>query len=783
MSDVGDILSIIYERIDIELALNELDPKDKGSYYLIICPECKDKNDRAFIYKNSHTIKCNRLNQCGYSSSLWDYIQQKGGYDKSETLKELARLANVTLPEMSEDYIKGLQIKKTREAVLDCMMEFFSKQLWSIKGKDGLMYLGNRGYTHQDIKLMGLGFNPGYEESIKHLTSKGFSVEITDNRHILVNGDANPLKWFSFRNDYKLVIPYRDMNGKLKALFGRLIRSLKEGEKESDKYKPFSESEGIKNNPFLCDKTKGAKFALIVEGLLDALTIFAKGFKGVMAISGADLLEPQIEVLKSLGFKTVVLCLDNDKAGRTGTEKAIKKLVKYKHGFRVFVATLPEGFKDPDEFIKANSFDDFNTLVQNAEDSVKWQARFLLSQSNIKTDMGFKEALYSAIEFEESIINPVDSALFKKIVCATLAISEESLNKLTLHFHEKRARENLISSYNDLFKEGKKLVDQKDLVRLKQFEKSFIDIRLEYEKNRVEPPTPYSIYLREKYNVEKERDPFDLLGYRLNKFLDIAKYTDGIQPGLYIVAAETNIGKTAFLINLFLDILVANPHTKGLYFSLDDSKKVITNRLIAYESLLPINQIQRKQQNSIDQEKVREAYSSLINLYDQDRFNIFDISDVGHIDKLELIIRESAQSNLFVFIDGLYNLEVSEEIGSQFQLRELNIDRANKIKALVDSYDIPIVVSGELRKKAKHEGINKKPTIDDIMETGKLAYNANLVWLLYPENMENFKEEEEPHIILDYAKNKLSWYKGRSMLRFIKAKGMLREVREDTDPF
>jgi hypothetical protein len=60
------------------------------------------------------------------------------------------------------------------------------------------------------------------------------------------------------------------------------------------------------------------------------------------------------------------------------------------------------------------------------------------------------------------------------------------------------------------------------------------------------------------------------------------------------------------------------------------------------------------------------------------------------------------------------------------------------------------------------------------METGKFAYNANVVWLLYGK-AEDLKSDE-PVLTLEYVKNKLSDYKGIQYLTFKRATGTMNEV-------
>jgi hypothetical protein len=65
------------------------------------------------------------------------------------------------------------------------------------------------------------------------------------------------------------------------------------------------------------------------------------------------------------------------------------------------------------------------------------------------------------------------------------------------------------------------------------------------------------------------------------------------------------------------------------------------------------------------------------------------------------------------------------------------------------------------------------------METGKFAYNANLVLLLYPEKWEEYDNSDSPMIVMKVAKNKLSHYRRSQLLRFNRATSRFEETGED----
>ncbi len=282
---------------------------------------------------------------------------------------------------------------------------------------------------------------------------------------------------------------------------------------------------------------------------------------------------------------------------------------------------------------------------------------------------------------------------------------------------------------------------------------------------------PFDIELEEQFALDDTRDPNKLLGLPLTKFKELAKNIDGLQVGFYLLGAESNVGKTALLTNLCLDILETNPDSTVIYFSLDDSRKYTAYRFLSIMTRLHINETRKQQRDPLKKQILETGRHEFLDYIRSGRLVVRDIETANHITHLEAAIKQvSDKSNLVVFVDGLYNMEVGDRFKS---IREENIERARQIKALVDIYRIPILTTGELRKKDQTTSKDKAPTLHDLMETGKFAYNANVVWLLYGKN-EDLKNSE-PLLTLEYVKNKLSDYKGKQDIRFIRATGTMKE--------
>jgi replicative DNA helicase len=281
---------------------------------------------------------------------------------------------------------------------------------------------------------------------------------------------------------------------------------------------------------------------------------------------------------------------------------------------------------------------------------------------------------------------------------------------------------------------------------------------------------PLSAQMMEWFEEDRKRLPGTLIGHPLSTFKKIAEYTDGIQPGFYIVAAEANVGKTAFITNLCLDLLETNPDIQVIYFSLDDSTRSTINRLLSIKTHCPLNSLRREINDQTLAAMVDQGRSELIDLAQKERIQFYDLGDVTKIEEVESIISNNKHPQKVVFIDGVYNLQV----GSSETIRVENIKRAQTIKEIVDKNKLPLIATGELRKKSKDDSKDKKPTLHDLNETGKYSYNANVVWLLSFKNAD--KNEKSIIVELEFAKNKLSDFKGSIDLNFIREKGIIKEA-------
>ncbi len=716
--------------------------------------------------------------QGGKPINLWNYIKEKESADNRGTLEALCKLAGVPVPESDPAAVEAYQKAERKRGLLEEAQALFIDLLMKPEGKPAADYMKARGWGNLETGKAGFGFCPGLEVTAKHLVSKGFTREEV--------AEAFPKSL----PDYKIIFPWRDSQGRIKSFWTRITRPLKEGEK-IPKYLPFSTG-ATKETPFLFDKIGGTKRVILVEGFFDALSITYRGnIPGAVALGGTALTDLHLGALTSRKGETFILALDNDEPGQAGTEAAVVMLAK--KGLPSFVLQLPEGIKDPDELLNQGE-EAFKKALQAVIPGAVWLARRIAGKA--ADPVHLEEITRKALKLEAGL--PLESSrfgeVFLKEVARLTGFELQALLAEASTLKEKEARKRLEEETRNLLKNTEAAINAGQTEEaIKALEERAKDLHLEALKRKAPEEVSLSDFLREKRAKDETRE--GLLGYRLPDFPKIEAHTEGIQPGLYIIGAVSNVGKTSLLTGLVLSILHGNPETRAIYFSLDDNKEVIINRLLARLSVrqdsegnpdgLRINQARKKPENAWQKERLDAAYEGLHELVDSGRLNIRDISDVGDFSHLEILIRENP-GNLVVAIDGLYNIPMEEAGGG---IRETNVERANRLKALVDTYRIPLIGTAEIRKKPTNtKAEDKVPTLDDLMESGKYGYNANLVWLLH-ETGRCTKEANDGKPIVDalevdliFAKNKVSDFKGIVPMLLHPALATYRERPPDPKP-
>lgn len=698
---------------------------------------------------------------------LLDYVNHGSkptGPEFLEAVRALCEKAGVPCPaaELTPEASARVQARDSRRTALGAVIDYAQGVLWTPAGAEALAYLTKeRGFKEEELRALGFGYYDSTKNVAEALRAGG---------HDLTAARDASLLWEKLEG--YVTIPWHDATGAPLTIYGRWkTKTPPEGRPKTIALP----GEGTKGSPLYFDRARraGHKDLVAVEGVFDAALLQARGETRTVAYVAAQFSGLQVETMKRFNVRSVVLVPDPDGGGDKGAESSVASLTAA--GIPVYVAPrLPDGL-DPDEFLLREGVDGWRALVAQAVPGSVFMVRRKLEGKDLSLAQERNAAIDEAFTYVEKLREPREQREAIEELTDLTGIPAEALED-ELESSRSRRRADVVRK--KVLSLAEKLKANPDPVTRLAVEDELHALALEQEGAALPSLRPVAEQIEEQKRHEDER-PEGPLGYPLYHFAGIAADLDGVQPGLYLVGAETNVGKTAFLTNIFLDLVKSNPEAEGIYFSFDDNKAVIVTRLVALLAGLEINQAKKPRPLSPEDRRRREdAYGLLASWTREGRVDLRDLTEITTMQGVESYVKGKLATpgkKLFVVVDGLHDLEVAGDHGG---LREEHIARAQGIKTIVETYQIPVIATTELRKRTADERKkNLPPTHHDIMETGKYGFKANLIWILHPADPKAFFEEgaETAALELLYSKNKLSARRGKRTLVFTRYFGRLDE--------
>lgn len=226
-------------------------------------------------------------------------------------------------------------------------------------------------------------------------------------------------------------------------------------------------------------------------------------------------------------------------------------------------------------------------------------------------------------------------------------------------------------------------------------------------------------------------------------FPKLDEITTGLQKGdLIILAARPSVGKTAFALNLAMNIvLLANKSVA--FFSLEMPAEQLIQRMLS--AISHVNNYKFKE----PQHLVKEEKENILIAYDKLKNKNFFIDDSGSIKLNEIIwkskrLKDKNQLDLII-IDYMQLIPTDSYNGNR-QQEVSKISRS--LKQLARELNIPILALSQLNRRVE-ERESKKPMMSDLRESGSIEQDADIIAFLYRDDYYNKNNSEE-----DKPKNK-----------------------------
>ncbi|MEH7399509.1 DNA primase [Gottfriedia acidiceleris] len=361
-----ELVEQVRQSVDIVDVVSEYVPlKKQGRNYFGLCPFHGESTPSFSVSPEKQIFHCFG---CGAGGNAISFIMQLEGLNFQESVHQLAKKTNITLPTDTVDTVKNPQA--TEQGIMLEAHEFVKKYYHHLlvnttEGKQALEYLLNRGISREEIKHFELGVAlDSWDAVTKVLEKRGYPMPIMEKAGLVVRSERDGNYYDRFRN--RLIFPIHNHQGKIVAFSGRIMG---EG---SPKYLNSPESSIFHKGKLLYQFYQAKNVirkqnrAILMEGFADVISAFRAGVHDAVATMGTSLTEDQAKVLKT-SVDQIIICYDSDQAGINATEKAAKVLQK--EGFTIKVAQMPDGL-DPDEYIRQFGPEKFNTSIIEASVSL-----------------------------------------------------------------------------------------------------------------------------------------------------------------------------------------------------------------------------------------------------------------------------------------------------------------------------------------------------------------------------------------------------------------------------
>jgi DNA primase len=378
MANPGDFAYTVKEQADIVRIVGEYVKlrKSGAQNFQGLCPFHQEKTPSFSVHATRQFFHCFG---CGASGDVFAFVQKIENITFPEAVRLVAEKLKIPLPKMSYSSPEEARDAKLRGGLIDIherACNFFREQLRRPEAAHAREYLASRGLTPENIAEFRIGYAPDSGFLLRDALRNQYDEELlresglfswkdknqlsenpapnsptTDNRQPTTASNNRQLTTVYSRFRNRVMFPIANESGKVIAFTGR---TLSTDEKAGPKYLNSPETPIYSKSRVLfnLDKAKEAirklEYAILVEGQMDCISVYAAGSHNVIASSGTAFTEMQARLLGRFS-KNIVVNFDPDTAGAAAAERSLALLVS--EDFQIKVLTLESGF-DPDLYIR-----------------------------------------------------------------------------------------------------------------------------------------------------------------------------------------------------------------------------------------------------------------------------------------------------------------------------------------------------------------------------------------------------------------------------------------------
>lgn len=330
--------------------------RKRGKNHTGLCPFHSEKSPSFSVVQEKQFFHCFG---CHAGGDVFKFIMDIEGFSYTEAIKYLAEKAGISLPEVEDNNSNDELILRERMkgAHLLAAKLYHHVLIHTKYGENAREYLKQRGLSRETIQNFLIGFAPANRQFLtEFLQRRGFDLaEMVEAGLIIEDDKGNYYDRFSNRVQF----PIEDIRGSVVAFSGRILGNGKPKYINSPESPIFHKSSMLFNLSKAKRQIRKSGQLILIEGQVDAITLYQAGIENVVATQGTAFTEDMARLIRRYASQ-VTICYDGDEAGQQSSGRAADMLLAA--GVDVRIAILPEAL-DPDAYVQKYGVESYRVKV------------------------------------------------------------------------------------------------------------------------------------------------------------------------------------------------------------------------------------------------------------------------------------------------------------------------------------------------------------------------------------------------------------------------------------
>lgn len=403
----NDIVDVISQYVNL---------KRSGRNFFGLCPFHKERSPSFSVSPDKQIFHCFG---CGAGGNVIHFISKIENADFKEAIGILANRAGIELPTLNnyEDNKTALLKSKVYE-INQIAAEFYHQNLYKPTSKIGQEYIKKRKLDNRTLKSFLIGYSGNFDELYRILKQKGFTEE-----EILASSLVNKTDDGKYIDRFRkrVMFPIQDTRNKVIAFGGRVTDDSKPKYINSPENIVYSKGRHLFG--LNVAKRGELKNIIIVEGYMDAISLYQRGITNVVASLGTALTEAQGRLLRRYSER-VTIGYDSDGAGQAATLRGLEILQNIGCDVRILQIS---GAKDPDEYVIKYGPERFLKCVEQAISLVEFKVKMLKQSLNLDNINDKIKFLNQVAKILSNVTNSIERELYVEKIANECNVSKEAI--------------------------------------------------------------------------------------------------------------------------------------------------------------------------------------------------------------------------------------------------------------------------------------------------------------------------------------------------------------------